>query len=997
MFFDLKQDGHFHFFHPKPIGGNIHFPDFEKLRHFCRAFRIFSIFQIQRNMNFKSLLCLFFTLLFGASFFSEKTFSQCQFRLEMYDSQSDGWLDGVLTIESGTSVYKFSLNNLDDDGLDSTIFFAVQHKQPLKISWQQPFFANGEISFEIFDADGALVFEAADPADGLLFSGNAKCPACLEPADFRVENIWDNRVRLRWNPLITDSIPKGWWVIYGETGFSPAPGEGDTMYVTQPKATVLGLKEMTGYDVFLRQDCGNGATTDLVGPLSIKTYWSDDVGISGVVTPVSGCGLGDEIVTVLIANFGANPQSLLPFYYSVNGVPKTIPYPMDGLFTAVLGKDSAKVIPFETQHDFSAPGEYVIQVWTEMSNDDFTANDTFTYRITNSLQVPYNQDFETWSGSWTVDTAGQNQSWEFGKPAGQIINKAANGENAWVTNLTGNYKNEEDSYLTSPCFDFSNLTEDPAIQFSIFLNIEEKYDGAWLEASTDDGQNWVKIGAQNEGLRWYNDRDTSQTFGDWWSGNSAGWVTARHTLNGLATKKEARVRFVFHSDELTNFEGVGVDDIQILKRAARDLAGESVHSLTDFDACGLQNDSLTFRFVNVGTAVQNSFSVVYRVNNSPVVAELIQNADLAPDEIFEYKFKKPFDSRDQLFNIRAWTILTSDANKPNDTARVSFDHRALPVPVFENFESGVLPIDWFTNGNGAVLDDHNNQSFVFAANLFEFSQNFSLTSTRHGLVTAGDSLFFDYRITNYQAGTVATVLEGNTQFLVEISDDCGQNFQTIYTIDKSNHTPAVGLTKVKIDLSQFAGHAVVLRFQGFRTAGDFWFDLDNINIRTCPADMLLSADVSDAALNLKNGKATVNVGLGNPPFKYNWSNGAMTQTASGLDVGTYFVTVTDSKGCSSVLEIQVGLSGSTDLAGLSVAKLQPNPTTGFSNLILKFENSMDANVQIINAFGQILDEIFIQNQTETNLPLDVRTQPNGLYFVKIRANGGVKTLRWMKI
>ena len=52
----------------------------------------------------------------------------------------------------------------------------------------------------------------------------------------------------------------------------------------------------------------------------------------------------------------------------------------------------------------------------------------------------------------------RNNSWEYGTPAATKINGAASGSKAWKTSLTGNYKDQQLSYLYSPCFDISGLT-----------------------------------------------------------------------------------------------------------------------------------------------------------------------------------------------------------------------------------------------------------------------------------------------------------------------------------------------------------------------------------------------------------------------------------------------------------------------------------------------------------------------------------------------------------
>ncbi|MBL7928762.1 MAG: gliding motility-associated C-terminal domain-containing protein [Bacteroidia bacterium] len=49
-----------------------------------------------------------------------------------------------------------------------------------------------------------------------------------------------------------------------------------------------------------------------------------------------------------------------------------------------------------------------------------------------------------------------------------------------------------------------------------------------------------------------------------------------------------------------------------------------------------------------------------------------------------------------------------------------------------------------------------------------------------------------------------------------------------------------------------------------------------------------------------NGAITVTVNGGTSPYNYLWSNGATVQNINGLAAGTYTVTITDSKGCTSV-------------------------------------------------------------------------------------------------
>lgn len=951
-------------------------------------------------MNLKFLRLLAFSLLL-MSFHSLR--AQCEYTLQMEDSFGDGWNGGILTITSGTDVNTFTILPVfqGGNGLDSTVVFTLDTGLLLTLTWTAGTF-DGEVSFTLLDADGNVVYSSDQLAAGVLFQGTS-CSDCPLPGNFVVENLYDTRARLRWTPPASGPAV-GWWVIYGPQGFVPGPGVGDTVYVTTPKVTLTGLQKKTLYDAYVINDCGAGEASAPLGPLKFETYWTNDVGISKVVTPISGCDLGVETLTILMNNYGSAPQSLIPFTFTVNGQEVGVPQPDDGFYTGVLGKDSSEMIEFETTYDFSAPGEYVIQVFTQMGGDEDFSNDTVTYYLTGRQIIPYSQDFENSSGGWTVDTSSQNSSWEFGTPTKTQMNGAASGVNAWATSLTGTYNNSEKSYLNSPCFDFSDLSEDPVIEFSLFFDTETNYDGLFLELSVDGGENWEKVGAIDEGQNWYNFFNTipSLLLGDVWAGNSAGWITARHGLFGTAGESDVRLRFGFGSDGSVNFyEGTGIDDIHIFIPLANDLSATSIQTSGADNECGIAEDIVTFSFTNIGTQPQGFFQIAYSVNGGTPVIEEIGATVVAPDETFNYVFNVPFDSRNGDFDIQAWTILQDEQDFSNDTILYSISHippPPNPTPFQEDFESGFAAVDdWtFTTGFANVTDAHNNTSQVLAVNLYSSFPIMDYQTPRIGFVDASDTLRFDYRITNYNGdGTVATPIGTNT-IIVQVSTDCGDQYTTVYTINNATHTPQVPLQTVKIPMGDFAGQAVVIRFLGTWTAGDYWFDLDNINLSNCAYDMELSATVAPSTTG-DNGTATVTVGAtDNPPYQFLWSTGSTVDSISNVAVGTYSVTVTDVNGCTDALQVVVGSVSSNDIEGLTSLALQPNPTSGTALIQASFEKAVDVQVQVLNLLGQNIWETNASRTTNLSETLDLTNVPDGLYLVRLTVDGQTLTRKLMK-
>lgn len=295
-----------------------------------------------------------------------------------------------------------------------------------------------------------------------------------------------------------------------------------------------------------------------------------DLATMYVTMPTGGCGLGLETVTAGFYNRGCSTlpagDTLFVFYDDgTTSIADTV------VLTVPLAFGDTVIVNF-TNVDFSVPATYNANVWV-MDQGTNNGNDTLSGTLVSKPTIttfPYYENFESGNGGWTA-TNGANGTWALGTPAGAVINSAASGSNAWVTNLTGFYNDNDNSYVESPCFDLSNICN-PVVELDIWWDAETSWDGAVLQSSTDGGTTWQNVGGLGNPYNWFNDGTISGNPGGQqvgWSGDgtsgSGGWVTARHQLNGLDSLPNVILRIAFGSDGIfSTWDGFAFDNVRVM-------------------------------------------------------------------------------------------------------------------------------------------------------------------------------------------------------------------------------------------------------------------------------------------------------------------------------------------------------------------------------------------------------------------------------------------------
>jgi PKD repeat protein len=457
-----------------------------------------------------------------------------------------------------------------------------------------------------------------------------------------------------------------------------------------PAITNVSLTGMTTYYIVVDTYDYMGFNPSTVFDIDITEAVADDVGLTRFTEPISSCGLtASEDVTVEIVNYGSNVVSNFDVTYELDGTPVT------ETITSSIDPDGTLTYTFTQKADLSTVGQtYEIVAYTALSGDVNTANDQITNIFTNMISVntfPYVQDFDTDNGYWTP--GGIASSWELGAPAATTINSAASGTNSWVTNLTGNHNTGENSYVISPCFDFSSLVS-PMIDLNVWF--ETGTTGLLrVEASTNGGLTWTTIGANNDETNWY---AFPGGFDTGWNGNGGGWVAASHPLDGLGGQAQVQLRLKFKMGDFGEGEGAAFDDIHIYEAPTDDLGVERIY--TPVSGCELTNAEVVYvGIVNYGASSQTGFEVTYSPDGgSTLFTETVGDVVL-PNDTLIYAFTTTVDvSALQTYDFVAFTTLAADADNNNDTAfhTVTNNPVVSSYPYNESFETGAG--SWFVHG-----------------------------------------------------------------------------------------------------------------------------------------------------------------------------------------------------------------------------------------------------------------------------------------------------------
>ena len=651
---------------------------------------------------------------------------------------------------------------------------------------------------------------------------------------------------------------------------------------------------------------------------------ANDMGVTAITTPNSGCNLGLETVNITVMNFGTSVQNAWTVSYNLNNGPIITTDPMTGPLAG-----SGGTMPHTMSIPVNIPvNTNILKAWVNLPGDAFPVNDTFTKVVTHIPGIfayPYVEDFEANNGGWLP--GGTNSSWAYGTPNKTVIIGAASGVNAYVTGgLTGDYNNNEDSYLLGPCFDLSVL-QNPWISFDIWWHSETIWDGTNLQYSTDFGTTWLNVGAFGDPGNWYNYNSIISTpgnSGDGWTGtnfgqppSSGGWVTAAHRLDGLAGAPSVRFRFTFGSDGSVIDDGIAIDNVRIAEGPVADLGPDQL--LCGGDSIVL--DAGNFAGFQWSTGSNTQLDTITQNGTGAIWVKITDSFGFYDFDTVLVTLSNPQVEIGQDSSICPGDTVVLDAG-PHPGGTISWDNGAGTGQFYPATTAGLHHV-FVTDSVGCTKRDSMMVTILIPP---------TLALGNDTTVCVGSPVTL-----NGGPGPVGTVYQwnngANTQVVIVASPGIYSASVTtpggcsaIDTMEVFNHpSPGVSLGPDRVECGPFTldagpGGTSYIWNTGDQTqmisanaAGAYRVTITN-SFGCQRSDTVMITMSSPPSVNLGpnqvlcNG-ATLTLDAGNTGMSYLWSyNNLTTQSITVNTPGTYYVTVTNPQGCEGYGSIEIGSS-----------------------------------------------------------------------------------------
>lgn len=608
---------------------------------------------------------------------------------------------------------------------------------------------------------------------------------------------------------------------------------------------VIPLAQFSGQEIRLGFLATEGVIDDPedidlhIDDIEIRNIPDNDITMSAISSPVSGCTGVAPTLTVRVRNTGILPQSNYSVCYRINGAAAVC----TTLTSTLNSNEEIALTLTSATATLNSPGDYTISAYTNLGNDAIRANDTiknyFFQNIPLISSFPYFQSFETNNGGWIP--GGTLSSWALGTPNKTVIQGAAQGTKAYVTGGLGNgtYNNNEKSFVLSPCMDFSTLAK-PMFEMRAWWHSEAEADGAIIQASTNGGGTWTTVGTLNGITKWYNTTGisgleglvTSARIG--WSGGvkynngSGGWVLVRAAMPSLANQPDVKIRIAFGANASITTDGFAFDAIRISNQPSTELA------FANFErpiagGCGLNPASkVAVRVQNQSVDTVRNATFGFRVGSGAAVSEPVTGISIAPNAFYSHTFAATANlSSGNTFTLTGWAKAANDPVAQNDSGKTTVNRNEFFTDTvnfvgFNGNNFAFLSPGWWL-ATGATTPVSNSLLFLQPSgpqpayvgpnavrlNMASSNRNEWIVSPGYK-ISPNSYLGFEVATTFGFDTTEATnggINNTDDKVRVMASTDCGETWTEVYSIGAGNNINRV-FKRFFANLSSFANQEI---------------------------------------------------------------------------------------------------------------------------------------------------------------------------------------------
>ena len=744
---------------------------------------------------------------------------------------------------------------------------------------------------------------------------------------------------------------------------------------------------------------------------------NNDAGVANITSPASilqSCNGSSFDVTVDLTNISSTSQTNFPVYYQLDANT-----PVMQNYTGTLAGGTTASFTFTTQLTLAAPGTYNLKVWTVLTGDGATCNDTLEIPINFSAPIgtfPYTENFQAVAfppnNSYLVNPD-NDVTWV---RSGNVTGPNGTNTNAmYLDCYTYNAPGEEDIFgLIS-----MDLTTAPAAQLTFDL-AHAQYataytDGLKVMVSTDCGQTFTqayfKSGAQLATAGISTASFSPSAASDW-----------RNEVIDLTPYVGNHVAFKFIG--LTDYgNNIYVDNININTLSNAPVAAFTANNLTTCSGNVVFTDmstnspnSWSWTFGDGGTSTDQNPSYTYNAPGTYSVT-LIATNGLGSDTITQTNYitvtslAAPTTAQNVTGCVGDPVTLTGTSTSTNlwwyDSAgNFLFDGNSYTTPPLTgNTSYQVQSVSAAAVGNVGPL----NATAVGTGGYYTTTAYLNFNATGAARIV---SVWVDNQIAGNKTISIYGGTNGGGALIdqVTLNVPAGQQRITLnldipaagtYSIGSSNFYrnnagPTYPYTNGLIDITGSSAGAGFYYF-----FYDWEVEAGNI-CKSAPVTVNVSTVTANFANNATGASLSVDFtdqSTGATSWSWNFGDGNTSTSQSPTHVyaapGTYTVTLTINGTCAVSTVINVGPVATTQI-GVNAfdATLLPNPAKDAA--VLSLENPLDEDmlVELMSVDGRVLRELYIRAGA-TAVTIDCSNLAPAMYFIRMKTNAIMETRKFV--